>query len=126
MATNKRKNLSKYFEVLPEKADKWRNYAICTGCVKVVSREYAIEKRFSNKTEQILNHLKKCDNFKTWFPKDEVDEVLEVNEDKEIYKNQVLVPINNKRPHEQKFTSSKFFFFFVSYYFMNKKINCFK
>src|SRR5688572_5804290 len=99
MATNKRKNLSKYIEVLPEKADRWRNYAICIGCVNVVSRDYAVEKKFSNKTERSLKHLKKCENFKTWFPKDEVDEVFGVNEDKMTHGDQVFAPVNNKKPH---------------------------
>ena len=98
MATNKRKNLLKYIEILPEKADKWRNYAICIGCVKVVNKEYAIKKKFSNKTKRIVNHLKKCDNFKSWFSKEEVNEVL-VNE--EVSEDPVFVPINNKRPYHE-------------------------
>ena len=98
MATNKRKNLLKYIEILPEKADKWHNYAICVGCVKVVNKEYAIEKKFLNKTGQILNHLKKCDNFKSWFLKDEVDEVLE---NEEICEDPFSIPINTKRSHNK-------------------------
>ncbi|CAG8737268.1 11652_t:CDS:2, partial [Funneliformis caledonium] len=43
----------------------------------------------------------------TWFSEDEVEEVLGANEDKGIYENQVFVSENNKRPHEQKFTSNK-------------------
>ena len=45
-------------EILPEKADIWRNYCICNACNEAVGRPNAILKKFPNKTKRIRTPLK--------------------------------------------------------------------
>jgi hypothetical protein len=61
-------NYKPFIEILPEKADAWRNYCICKACNEVEGRSNAILKKFPNKTERIRTHLKKCQHFKNKFP----------------------------------------------------------
>jgi len=61
-------NYKPFIEILPEKADAWRNYCICNACKEVEGRSNAILKKFPNKTERIRTHLKKCQYFKNKFP----------------------------------------------------------
>jgi len=57
-----------FIEILPEKADSWRNYCICIACRDVNGRPNTLLKKFPNKTERVKNHLKKCLNFKNKYP----------------------------------------------------------
>ncbi|CAG8823808.1 20162_t:CDS:1, partial [Dentiscutata erythropus] len=61
----KKKNhkLTSYIEILEEKADEWRNYAICCACCDTLGRPTALLYKFSNKGEHVKNHLKKCQHF---------------------------------------------------------------
>ncbi|GES91409.1 ribonuclease H-like domain-containing protein [Rhizophagus clarus] len=57
-------NYKPFVEILPEKANAWRNYCICIACKDANSRDNALLKKFSYKTERIRTHLKKCQHFK--------------------------------------------------------------
>ncbi|CAG8851458.1 40312_t:CDS:1, partial [Gigaspora margarita] len=64
MSSKKRKHqLTSYIEILEEQADEWRNYAICCACRDALGRPTALLNKFSNKSERVKNHLKKCQHF---------------------------------------------------------------
>ncbi|CAG8688325.1 18836_t:CDS:2, partial [Racocetra fulgida] len=52
-----------YIEVLDEKANKWQNYAICHAYHNAVGRPTVLLQKFSSKSDQVKNHLKKCKHF---------------------------------------------------------------
>ncbi|GES82469.1 zinc finger BED domain-containing protein 1-like [Rhizophagus clarus] len=57
-------NYKPFVEILPEKADTWRNYCICIACKDANDRDNTLLKKFPYKTERIQTHLKKCQHFK--------------------------------------------------------------
>ena len=59
---------SSYIELLPEKADAWRNFCICISCSNNVGRPVALLNKIVNKKERVLTHLKKCNHFKNLYP----------------------------------------------------------
>jgi hypothetical protein len=61
-------NYKPFVEILPEKADSWRNYCICIAYRDVNGHPNTLLKKFPYKTEQVKNHLKKCLNFKNKNP----------------------------------------------------------
>jgi len=61
-------NFKTFVEILPEKADNWRNYCICIACRDVNGRPNALLQKFPFKTERVRNHLKKCQHFKNKYP----------------------------------------------------------
>ena len=61
-------NCKHFVEILPEKADNWRNYCICIACRDTNGRSDTLLKKFPFKTERIRTHLKKCEHFKNKYP----------------------------------------------------------
>ncbi|CAB4432851.1 unnamed protein product [Rhizophagus irregularis] len=61
-------NFKTFVEILPEKADNWRNYCICIACRDVNGCLNALLQKFPFKTERVRNHLKKCQHFKNKYP----------------------------------------------------------
>lgn len=57
-------NYKPFVEILPEKADAWRNFCICIACKDANGRDNALLKKFPYKTERVRTHLKKCQHFK--------------------------------------------------------------
>lgn len=57
-----------FIELLPEKADIWRNYCICTSCRDTIGRSTALLNKIVNKNERIRTHLKRCEHFKNMYP----------------------------------------------------------
>ncbi|CAG8806930.1 6192_t:CDS:1, partial [Dentiscutata erythropus] len=49
--------------IFDDKANEWRNYAICCVCCDAVGKPAAIIQKFPNKSDQVKNHLKKCKHF---------------------------------------------------------------
>ena len=62
-------NYKNFVEILPEKADNWRNFCICIACRDVNGRPSTLLQKFPFKTERVKNHLKKCQHFKNKYPK---------------------------------------------------------
>ena len=63
MSRKKAHKFTNYIEILDDKADEWRNYAICCACRDTVGKPAAILQRFPNKSDRVKNHLKKCKHF---------------------------------------------------------------
>jgi hypothetical protein len=57
-------NYKSFVEILPEKADAWRNFCICIACRDTNGCPDALLKKFPCKTERVRTHLKKCQYFK--------------------------------------------------------------
>ncbi|CAG8854358.1 43682_t:CDS:1, partial [Gigaspora margarita] len=86
-----------YIEVLDEKADEWRNYAICRAYHDAVGKATAILKKFPNKSERAKNHLKKCQHFMDKQGSIEAaSTILEINLEEEDDKSDI--DNNTKRP----------------------------
>jgi len=61
-------NYKPFVEILPEKADAWRNFCICVACKDINGHQDTLLKKFPFKTERIRTHLKKCEYFKNKYP----------------------------------------------------------
>ena len=61
-------NYKNFVEILPEKADNWRNYCICIACKDINGLQDTLLQKFPFKAERVKNHLKKCQNFKNKYP----------------------------------------------------------
>ena len=61
-------NLTEYFIVLQEKANKCNKYAVCKACVRGTSYAEAVRNKITNKRRDCKRHLENCSFFLDNYP----------------------------------------------------------
>ena len=93
-------NYKPFVEILPEKADAWRNFCICVTCKNINGHQDTLLKKFSFKTERIRTHLKKCEHFKNKYS-ELFTELLELETEGEKSNELGERVVNSKRLYKE-------------------------